>query len=572
MASVKKILLAAVLGALALPIFAQLTPDQRVLDFQTIASFYARYYAPTPWKAAAFNADPLNLTTWIPRVRAAKDDIEYYELVLAYVASFRDTHTTLDLPTDFRASLGITVDLFGGRVLIDSIDRRRLPIGAFPFEIGDEVVSLDGRSAESWITEFSRLTGFGNPGAVRRYAASMIPVRRQWEWPRAVTLGDAARVEIQRAGGAATTYTLPWLKIGTALSTVGPIRPFSAESAFERPLDQYRQRIAPRFRRWADLKNAGLDALAEIESERLASWGQRTPAFTLPTNFVRRRGGPESRDFSYSGVFQADGLRIGYLRIPSFLGGAASVREVRNEIIFLNANTDGLVVDVMRNPGGSCVFQDLAESFFTGSYLTTGDQYRPNLQIINAWRQEIALAELFEDPPDDIATLRTQLRQLEDAYLLGQPLTAAFPACGLSFQRDGIAQAYTKPLVVLIDEFSISAADYFAATLKAAKRGVFVGKRSNGAGGSVVDGGATSFLTETVSTVTISLGTRPEFVKTPGFPDSPFIENIGVAPDVELDIMTVENLRNGGRPFVEGFTRVIVDEIRKASPPRTNEN
>jgi hypothetical protein len=57
---------------------------------------------------------------------------------------------------------------------------------------------------------------------------------------------------------------------------------------------------------------------------------------------------------------------------------------------------------------------------------------------------------------------------------------------------------------------------------------------------------------------------RPSLITTTDFPQSYYVENIGVRPDVELDYMTRENLVGNGRPFVEQFTRILVNEIDKA--------
>jgi hypothetical protein len=60
-------------------------------------------------------------------------------------------------------------------------------------------------------------------------------------------------------------------------------------------------------------------------------------------------------------------------------------------------------------------------------------------------------------------------------------------------------------------------------------------------------------------------------VKAPELPAAPFVENIGVLPDIELDYMTRENLMTGGVPFVQGFTRLILAEIAKGGAAPTSQ-
>jgi hypothetical protein len=55
--------------------------------------------------------------------------------------------------------------------------------------------------------------------------------------------------------------------------------------------------------------------------------------------------------------------------------------------------------------------------------------------------------------------------------------------------------------------------------------------------------------------------TRREPIVTTDLPTAPYIENIGVRPDIELDYMTRENLMNRGTPFVNAFTRILLDQI-----------
>jgi hypothetical protein len=55
-------------------------------------------------------------------------------------------------------------------------------------------------------------------------------------------------------------------------------------------------------------------------------------------------------------------------------------------------------------------------------------------------------------------------------------------------------------------------------------------------------------------------------VSVPGLPMAPYIENLGVLPDIELDYMTRDNLLANGRLFVDGFTEIILAEIAAAAP------
>src|SRR5262249_7495460 len=123
---------------------------------------------------------------------------------------------------------------------------------------------------------------------------------------------------------------------------------------------------------------------------------------------------------------------------------------------------------------------------------------------------------------------------------------------------------YTKPLLMLIDEFSTSTADSVPAMLQDAHRGVLFGMRTNGAGGTNT-GFVTGSYTLGFTGMTLGLQTRAAPIVTPEYPASINIENIGVRPDIVYDYMTKDNLLNRGRAFVDAFTAAILDLIQKGN-------
>jgi hypothetical protein len=56
----------------------------------------------------------------------------------------------------------------------------------------------------------------------------------------------------------------------------------------------------------------------------------------------------------------------------------------------------------------------------------------------------------------------------------------------------------------------------------------------------------------------LSLANRGRVITTPDYVPAPYIENIGVRPDITADIMTRTNLMTGGVPFTQAFVNAIV--------------
>src|SRR5882724_1776917 len=199
---------------------AQLLPDQKLLDFQQLAALYAKQYAPYEWKRDALKTDLLQLSPWLDKVRNTKSDIEFYEVCASYVASLNDAHSQFFLPTDFQADLLFEVDLYDGKALVDFIDGSIARL--VTFQIGDELISVDGKSAADWIKELGKYNSFANQRSTDRNSASLITFRPQVIYPRAMEIGDTATVIIRRKStGSLQTYTMAWEKSGLPITVIG---------------------------------------------------------------------------------------------------------------------------------------------------------------------------------------------------------------------------------------------------------------------------------------------------------------------------------------------------------------
>lgn len=577
-------------------LFATLTEDQRVQDFQTLSSIYAKSYGPANWKFTSLGVNIFDIGPWLVRVRAAKSDLDYVQVAMEYVASFQDAHDAVSLTTNFFADLGLYCDLYDGKVVIDLIDRDALPKRSYPFVEGDELVSLDGRPAIDIGRELAKLEGWGNPRAQLRWAIDKITYRSQSNEPHAVDLPDISTVVIRRQSGAVETYKLTWTKTGLAIRNLGsaptpgalskglvaghqrPSRELEPPmSEQDLPLWQSRYYDAIAMKVTAvKMRGRGRVGEAEdgspLEPSTLINFGGRNPIFDPPAGFVLRQG----RNFTdrfYSGTYVSEGQRVGFIRIKNFTTLTnAQLNQFATEINYFNANTDGLVVDIMSNPGGNaCTPNDFGKYLIPKGFNQIGLAFRPSLSLIAEYD---ALASDLESlgAPSYYATNYRFLRdQLFDAFNNGRGMTGPIPICGSNlanfpdFPVTSSANAYQKPMILLTDDFTTSAGDLFAALIQDNKRAKLVGNRTAGAGGNVVDVSA-GWWSETNATLTQSLMVRNESRAYPGIPASPFIENVGVRPDIELDYMTVANVVDRGKSFVDAFSKIIVAEIKASQP------
>jgi hypothetical protein len=194
--------------------------------------------------------------------------------------------------------------------------------------------------------------------------------------------------------------------------------------------------------------------------------GSLTPAFVLPPGFEQRLG--KRSDFFFSGIFPADGLRIGYIRIPAFapIAGfgrpapeSAGIAQFAAEIAYLEANTDGLVVDIVQNPGGSPTYMDgLYNCLSPQPFQQLHVVWRPTLFLLEQTYVEFADAQANHADPVEAAFHERKFHIVEDSYRQGTELTLPFPILGTTDLREpardpqGRLAAYTKPIVLLTND------------------------------------------------------------------------------------------------------------------------
>jgi len=566
----KRLTLPLVLVFLSSAGFAQLNPDQKLVDFQSLVALYAKQYAPYVWKRDALNYDMLKLSPWLDKVRATKDDLGFYEVSAAYVASLNDAHSEFFMDSDFSAYLGFDVDLYDGKALVDTIDPSIAR--SVSFQTGDELISVDGKNVADWLVEFGKYSSYANQRSSNRFNTILITRRVQSIYPRSVEIGNSATVVIRRKNtGNTQTYTLAWTTTGTPFTVNGPVSSPTGTSA---PGAQVKSKALadsgpPHSKYLQRLHNNRLPAASELRGFDVV-----TPVFqpSFPSSFVRRLG--RSSDFFYSGTFTAGGKKIGYIRIPDFQDPNSGLEDFAlsqfdTEMVFMRANTDCLVVDVMRNPGGDgCYAEALLQNLIPYRFRGIGNQILVTQDMLIGLSEEIDQADLFGFDQLTVDQLNFILSEMQAAYKQNRGLTDPLPACGTYFERDpatdsrGNSTAYTKPILLLTDEFTTSAAEIFASIFQDSQRGTVFGWRTAGAGGSVGAAQASGFYSESFASVTLSQLVRTQHVLTPDFPITDYIENVGVRPEITLDYMTEDNLANRGKAFVEGFTAAILNLLQ----------
>ena len=552
---------------------AALTADQKEFDFRVLAASYAKNYAPYEWKKQLFGFDLYNISPWIARARATATDLDYYQVCGEYVASLRDSHSSFSFPTSFRYSLPLHADYYEDVPRIDAISRLYLPATQFPIQTGDEVVALGGEPVAAVVQRLSRTVYAANDSALRRTALQRAFGTSEAGNTRAASLPDELEITIRsRSTGELAHYVIPVIKSGTPLASGGTTPSTIYRALRQRPAAAAADGEDSLTEPWlAPLAALGDDAVpgpewgeALPDAAEVLGFGTR-PGFPLPSGFVQRLG-RLSTDAFFSGAYTAGGKRLGYIRIPTFnpaIGATAALRQFETEMTFFNGNTDGLIVDIMRNSGGlSCYNEEIQRRLIPYTFRGIGREIRATYDWVSAFYDTWERARNAGAPAEVLSQLEANYREIEAASRQSRGRSGPLPICASTLFRAPHETAYTKPLLVVADEYSASASDAFAAVIQDSGRGSLFGFRTNGAGGTTAAYGAGPYSEATASN-TIAMHHRVNPVNVPGYPATHYVENAGVFPNIPYDYMSLSNLLSGGAQFRDAVTEAILAEIAK---------
>jgi len=586
--------------------FAQLTHQQKVTDFKALAGLYDKNYSPYYWEVKAFGYDLLQLQPWLDQVNASNDDLSFYDICVRYVASLQDSHDEFILPSYYEAWLPITADIYSGKVLIDGIDRTVLDPATYPFSIGDELLAVDGKSVADWVAVLGAysVNGSGNPVSRNRLAVAIILDRYQgfYTYANKVQAGQVSSVVI-RSGGKVASYAMAWESDGVLeLTEEGPVpnpsasattRAGSAQGAVARSIREAAKAARNPWGAWtgrraapAAVRNASMVPKAMQRHQNfghlkpghavagsIEPFGSILPAFNPPPGFQLRLGAGPNDEF-LTGTFPVGNRTIGFIRIPSFepLDYANAFAQFQQETSFFQQNTSGLVIDVMNNGGGNgCYTQNLVQYLSPKPFQALPAELRATEEWILDYESLLFAQEEAGVDENDINLVIGYIEEIEQALMQNRGLSGPVPilnpvSCygvgGAIYppatDESGNNIAYTKPIVLLTNNFTLSAAEVFAAELQDIKRVTVYGVRTDGGGGNVIEFDYNDGpYSEGTSRVTQSLLIRNHNISVPGLPSAPYIENFGVVPDVVADYQTKTNLLTGGQPFVNGFSSLI---------------
>lgn len=542
--------LAIVLLSLVCTVPAQarnLTTQEKLSDLDQLVATIRTQYGPLEYKRKALGVDlDVLRTRYAERIAATSTNGDFYYSLVDFVAEFKDSHFSIRVPSAQVSRLPFTTDLVAGHVLIDAIDRKKLPESAFPFQRGDEVVRFGGEDIRAVLDRLQTHLGMGFELTARRIATFGLTQRTasrlalpHGEVAIAIRRGTSARID---------EVKLKWEILGQGLDEAGSSDILARVRATNASRDFGNLS-------WLPLE----DGIRGIRAERgyMCSGASRiekpADAVDVITSPFVAYYWPTSKG------------NVGYLRIPhyawGYLSGAqglAAIDEISMDnakafrmyeyaISILEKNTVGLIIDQDHNCGGSVeylesllgLFMDKPYSPMQFQLLASKGEY---LQF-KSWMDEVAESTL------ERVSIESVLELIKTSWLEGRFLTPPTSIHGGQVLYPNPVR-YSKPIVVTIDELSGSGGDAFPSLMKGYGRAKLVGTRTMGAGGHVGEGPALNY-SQLKLQLTKSLFFRPDGVA---------VENNGAVPDYPYEI-TRDDFLFGYQAYRDFALSKLIDQL-----------
>ncbi|MEL6183842.1 MAG: S41 family peptidase [Myxococcota bacterium] len=345
------------------------------------------------------------------------------------------------------------------------------------------------------------------------------------------------------------TITLPWITEGPAAESVAETTTEGAATqggVFSGATPDYSDRKAV-----LKALSSGED-LYEKERQRFLSAHPElrpmSPYPNLPTN---------EPTITFGRIHNPNG-RFGYIRISSFVpafGDNFAIEEIRRLLLGDLEDTDGLIVDVRDNGGGSIIYADLLSQLFGRNDARVIEARLLNVDLNRRIFNESAFGFFF---PDFAASIN-------DAAGTGNTYAETVPFTSLE-DANALGQAYDRPVAVLMNARSYSATDLFTCSMKDNDQAIIFGQDGRtGAGGANVIAHSlfATFVPSVFTPLPAGHQMRTSWRQSVRFDaNRSLVEDFGCAADVDVS-RNVEDLANGDEDQILKITRQLRRERRQ---------
>lgn len=529
-----------------------------------IKNIFDVVYAPKDWKESYLGWNLENAT------KEAKQKIDlkqkttlkdFQRILKEFLAGAHDHHVTIRFHSTERAFLPFLVKGTENRYFISQVDYDLLSPSVYRIEVGDELVSFDGRPVHEEVLKIQKEEFLTTEEGTDRSLAEIYLTQRSRSKGMHVPSGGVMIGIKKLYDQKIREYQLSW-----------NYEPEEIKSHFQ----MHPKNVSNKKLTWLEksLNNKMMTFTVEdlylksdINKESSIKIGSKKGVLqNLGKLWWKSDDDSSFRAYIYE---NEAGQLIGYIRIPTYGASGYEASEFREIIELFEERTEALVIDQMNNPGGSLFYM-----YALASYLTE--------QPLKVAKHQVALDQSYiEEAIEGIPLLESITNDAEavDFFgddLMGYPVTYQMVQLNLSYYRfilDEWSQGktltnpthlygvdcinpnpyvkYTKPILILANELSFSAADFFPAIFQDNQRGTIMGKKTAGAGGFISSCHYPNLLGIKYIVYTRSIASRPNR-------EHSTIENLGVTPDCPYEV-TIDDLKHSYRNFAKEINNQVFE-------------
>ena len=535
-----------------------LTPSEREQDYNQMILLFKSYYAPYQYKEKVIGVafDKMAEKFRAEAINAASDE-EFAGVVMKLGATLRDGHVQIITPNTAskiaRYVLPMMVESIENKAIVVEITKEA---GEFSgIQVGDEVVSMDGRTAqELWAevikyrrtgTEVSDLRFMANIVSRPSYMSSLIPKK------------SMASLVVKHIDGSQTQIDIPWETRKYVAQGDKMAVPAGKFNFLVSETEEFRSVV-----------NANINKMGAVDpffwSEKIRSTYRLVKVY--PSDLYRTKYGlkADEKPPIFAALYNYKGKTILLVRsatyYPEDFKPAIYMKAYQALLEEYETLADVLVLDQTHNPGGSYC-GDFYELFGKPGDAQSVQQCRADRTWINGFTIDYP-AELNQKGGDKDYTLdiRTSIAlglEVEKAYDNGSFLSAPVPLFTGFKTVQNSTYKWTKPMLLITDENAGSCGDLFPMLVKLNKRAKIFGQQTMGLGGNVEEVGK---LPHSQILVRMTRGLFHPYRADGQYKPEDYIENNGVTPDYPYS-HTVSDFRNGYIGYVKAFSDKALEQI-----------
>ena len=529
-----------------------LTSDERARDFDQYVSLFKSYYGPYQFKERVLGINFDNLAASLKaQAIAAKSDEEFVGFVMQLGATLKDGHVQIISGATSEGiasySIPIVVTPLEQKAIVAEIkDDLKTAVG---IELGDEVVSVDGKAPFDYLPLIMKYKSLAREESNQHLILHTLS--RPSYMTDLVPKEQTVRLVIKKASGDSKTVDIPWVT---------------------KTYNQDRERVVPN-PRGLSMYVSFADDLNSLSSH-CKQMGQVDPIFVndktnatygfvkvYPSDASRKKFGLADAEKPpiYAALYRYSGKTILLVRQatyhPEDYKSALYMKAYQALFSEYQPLADVLVLDQTHNPGGSYCAE------FYNLFAKDGDIQ--SVQLLRAdrkWINDLLVEWPHEDPKTigswDGKMLAAWGLITEQAYDAGRFMTDPIPLFTGSFFAEKKEAAWSKPMLVLIDELAGSCGDMFPMLVKANNRAKLFGQPTMGLGGNVEEVGV---LSNSRVKVRMTRGLFYPYNPGRGPTDAEYIENNGVLPDVPYR-HSVKDFRGSFVDYVKAFSDLAITQ------------